>query len=194
MDPTRRSLIATLLAAPLAARSAPAVSQAPAVLEPTPPCDDGDEPTPTQAEGPFYTPRTPRRRDLASDDPTGTPLILAGFVLDTACRPIPGAIVDLWHADSSGAYDNDGYRFRGHQFTDEAGRWWFETIEPGLYPGRTRHYHVKVARPDGPVLTTQLYFPNEPQNARDFLFDPRLLLRISRDGGSRAGRYDFVMA
>jgi protocatechuate 3,4-dioxygenase beta subunit len=61
---------------------------------------------------------------------------------------------------------------------------------PGLYTGRTRHIHVKVQRPHGTVLTTQLYFPGEPENDTDSIFDAALLMDV------RAGRarYDFVLA
>ena len=68
-------------------------------------------------------------------------------MLTRGCRPVERALVDLWHADDGGAYDNRGFRYRGHVFTDEQGRYRFRTILPGLYPGRTRHYHVKVQAP-----------------------------------------------
>ena len=58
------------------------------------------------------------------------------------------------------------------------GNYTLETVVPGLYPGRTRHIHVKVQAPNGPVLTTQLYFPNEPRNATDGIFDATLVLPI----------------
>jgi protocatechuate 3,4-dioxygenase beta subunit len=133
------------------------------------------------------------KRDLRADAPNGQPLTLVGFVVDTRCRPMPGALVEIWHADETGAYDNAGFRLRGHQFTDEAGRWGFTTIVPAQYPGRTRHYHIKVQRRGGNALTTQLYFPDEPRNRRDGLFDPRLTLRMSEDAGARIGRFDFVV-
>jgi protocatechuate 3,4-dioxygenase beta subunit len=88
------------------------------------------------------------------------------------------ALLDFWHADDSGEYDNDGFRCRGHQYADSEGRYRLETIVPGLYPGRTRHIHVKVQAPHGPVLTTQLYFPSEPRNADDYLFRSDLLMAI----------------
>ena len=66
---------------------------------------------------------------------------------------------------------------------------------PGLYTGRTRHIHVKVQAPDGPVLTTQLYFPGEPANDRDGIFSPELLLGDVRVvGGARQGSFTFVLA
>jgi protocatechuate 3,4-dioxygenase beta subunit len=63
-------------------------------------------------------------------------------------------------------------------------------VVPGLYPGRTRHIHVKVQRPNGDVLTTQLYFQGEAQNDSDGIFDDALVMDVK---GSRA-RYDFVLA
>ncbi len=158
--------------------------------EPTPACGDDHGPTPEQTEGPYYTPDTPRRRNLAEPGVRGERLVLAGTVLDTSCRPIRRALLDFWQADGEGEYDNEGFRLRGHQFTDARGRFTLTTVVPGLYPGRTRHIHVKVQRPNGAVLTTQLYFPDEPQNEGDGLFDSALVMDLD---GSRA-RYDFVLA
>jgi protocatechuate 3,4-dioxygenase beta subunit len=64
---------------------------------------------------------------------------------------------------------------------------------PALYPGRTRHYHVKVQAPRNRLLTTQLYFPNEPANLRDGLFQRELLMRVADSGDSPDGRFDFVL-
>jgi protocatechuate 3,4-dioxygenase beta subunit len=120
----------------------------------------------------------------------GEKLVVAGTVLGTDCKPIANALLDFWQADGDGEYDNEGYRLRGHQFTDGKGRFTLTTVTPGLYPGRTRHIHVKVQRRGGEVLTTQLYFPGEAQNESDGLFDEALVMDVN---GSRA-RYDFVLA
>ena len=82
---------------------------------------------------------------------------------------------------------------RGHQFTDQDGRFTLQTIVPGLYPGRTRHIHVKVQRPNGPVLTTQLYFPGEARNAADGIFSTELLMAIEDITGGKTGAFDFVL-
>ncbi len=161
-------------------------------LPPTPQCADGDEPTASQTEGPFFKPRSPERGDLREAGLKGSPIALSGFVLTRSCRPVTGALLDLWHADADGAYDNKGFRWRGHQFTDAQGRYAFRTIVPALYPGRTRHFHVKVQAAHRPVLTTQLYFPGEPANRRDGLFDSALLMRIA-DAGEKTARFDFVL-
>ena len=149
-------------------------------LAPTPACVDDDDPTPAQTAGPYFTPNSPEKSNLAADVAgRGTAVVLSGTVVTTDCRPVDRALVDLWHADDDGEYDDDGYRLRGHVFTDAQGRYRFETIVPGIYPGRTRHYHVKVQAPNGPVLTTQLYFPGEAQNARDRIFREECLLAVN---------------
>jgi protocatechuate 3,4-dioxygenase beta subunit len=101
--------------------------------------------------------------------------------------------VDVWHANERGEYDNAGFRYRGHLFTDGEGRYRFRTILPALYPGRTRHYHIKVQAPERPVLTTQLYFPDEPANRRDGLFRRDLAMRITEAPDGLAARFDFVL-
>lgn len=163
-------------------------------LTPTPQCDDSAAPTRAQTEGPFFKPKSPRVSDLRVTGLVGVPVTLTGFVLTRSCRPVPNALVDLWHADGNGDYDNKGFRGRGHQFTDEQGRYRFVTIVPARYPGRTRHYHVKVQAANGPILTTQLYFPGEAGNARDPIFQRELLMQIAEKGDGRDARFDFVLA
>jgi protocatechuate 3,4-dioxygenase beta subunit len=169
-----------------------AAAAAPLAL--TPEIADADEPTPPQTEGPFFTPRSPRRRSIVSAGAPGTRLTLTGRVLTTGGRPIPRALLDFWQADARGVYDNSGYRFRGHQLADARGRYSLQTVVPGLYTGRTRHIHVKAQAPRGRVLTTQLYFPGEARNQDDGLFDPELLvLGLRRVRGVRVARFDFVL-
>ena len=146
---------------------------------PTPQCHDGDEATIRQTEGPYFKPSSPQRADLVEPDAKGRMIELNGQVLTRSCRRVERALVDLWHADEYGEYDNAGFRYRGHLFTDGEGRYRFRTILPALYPGRTRHYQIKVQAPERPVLTTQLYFPDEPANRRDGLFRRELVMRIA---------------
>jgi protocatechuate 3,4-dioxygenase beta subunit len=174
--------------------SAEAAAEA-GVLQATPPCDDGDDdPTEAQTEGPYYTPNTPRRSNLVIGGVRGIPLLVTGDVVDTQCRPVRGALLDFWQADAAGQYDNQGYRLRGHQFADGRGRYALRTIVPGLYPGRTRHIHVKVQKPHGRILTTQLYFPGEPRNRTDGIFSRALLMDIRRVGNGRRARFRFVLS
>ena len=123
---------------------------------------------------------------------TGTRLVLSGRVLTLACAPVGGATLDFWQADAGGTYDNSGYRLRGHQLTDAAGRYTLETILPGEYPGRTEHIHVKVGAPGKAVLTTQLYFPDVARNQQDSIFDPHLLVTMQNTATGKAATFDFV--
>ena len=146
-----------------------------------------------QTEGPFFKPRSPLRDDLREAGAGGDPLELSGLVLTRLCKPVAGAVVDLWHADARGDYDNSGFRFRGHQITDAQGRYRFRTIRPAVYQGRTAHYHVKVQGQGSRLLTTQLYFPNEPANRRDSLFRRELLMKVAKAADGQAARFDFVL-
>jgi protocatechuate 3,4-dioxygenase beta subunit len=187
---TRRTILGGAFAAGGALASRCAFSEEAA---PTPQCHDTDEPTIPQMDGPFYKPRSPTRSDLIEPGTSARLVELSGFVLSRNCRPVGQVLVDLWHADEKGDYDNAGFRYRGHILTDAQGRYRFRTIVPALYPGRTRHYHVKVLAVGKQLLTTQLYFPNEPQNARDGLFRRELTLRTGQAGETMSARFDFVL-
>jgi protocatechuate 3,4-dioxygenase beta subunit len=159
----------------------------------TPICRAGDLPTPPEIEGPYFKPRSPERSDLREPGIVGRPVDLSGLVLSPACRPVADALVELWHADSRGAYDNTGFRLRGHVFTDAQGRYAFRTIFPGPYPGRTRHYHIKVKARNSPMLTTQLYFPDDPQNRHDEFFHRELVMQIAAADDALHARFDVVL-
>lgn len=188
-SPRRRRLLGTALVLPLVS-VLPDVARAQS--KPLTPACSGR--TPRQTEGPFYTPQTPERTSLIEEGALAggkaMRFVLAGTVLSPACRPVAGALLDFWHADEDGRYDNEGFRYRGHQRADVQGRYRLETIVPGLYPGRTRHFHVKVQAPGSRVLTTQLYFPGEPANARDGIYRPELEMRLAGQG---EGVFDFVV-
>jgi protocatechuate 3,4-dioxygenase beta subunit len=188
--PTRRRVLA---ASALAVTGLAFDEAAAQQLPPTPQCHDGDAPTVRQTEGPYFKPSSPQRADLVEPGSKARPLELSGQVLTRTCRPVARALVDLWHADERGDYDNAGFRYRGHLFTDAEGRYRFRTIVPALYPGRTRHYHVKVQAPQQSVLTTQLYFPDDPTNRRDGLFRRELLMRMAEAGDALSARFDFVL-
>src|SRR3954451_16223109 len=180
-------------AAPAATTTSAEAAAEAGTLQATPACDDHDEPTIPETEGPFYTPDTPRLSNLVTAGVRGIPLLLTGDVVDTSCRPIRGALLDFWQADDDGHYDNDGFRLRGHQFADTSGRYALRTILPGLYPRPTRHIHAKVQRPHGKILTTQLYFPGEPRNRTESIFDRSLLMDIRSAGRGRRARVRFVL-
>jgi protocatechuate 3,4-dioxygenase beta subunit len=156
---------------------------------------------PEQTEGPYYIAGEKLRRNITNGKP-GTPLRLDLGVVDAStCRPIKGAVVDIWHADSSGVYSGFGQGagsrtfMRGIQKTDARGIATFQTVYPGWYQGRTVHVHVKVHLGGNVVHTGQLYFPDtltdavyrkspynkrpgrDVRNATDFVF---------RNGGKRS--------
>ena len=188
-DLRRRRLIVTAGLAPLVvAGGALAPDKA---LAATPSC--GHDATPPQTEGPFFKPDSPQRNSLIDAGMRGEQLRITGRVLTTACQPVKGALIDFWHCDASGNYDNRGYRFRGHQFSDADGGFSLETLKPGLYPGRTRHIHVIVQAPNSRALTTQLYFPGEALNDRDWIFKQALLMDIATEGSQHSAQFDFVL-
>ncbi|MDO1449445.1 intradiol ring-cleavage dioxygenase [Rhodocytophaga aerolata] len=192
METTRRQFFSFLAALPFSGWLMGMFTEVP-LLEPTPACDDGDEPTPAQTEGPYFTPNSPQRSNLREDKIPGTTLVLSGQVLNTKCQPVKKALLDWWHCDDKGVYDNEGYTLRGHQYTDEQGFFKLETIVPGMYTGRTRHLHVKVQAPGKAILTTQLYFPEEAGNERDRIFNHKLLVSLTRKPAHLQAGFTFVV-
>lgn len=183
--------VAPTTAAPAA--STPTTAGAPATnLAPTPECKDGDDVTPAQTEGPYFTASSPERANIRGTA-GGTKLVLTGTVVTTDCKPVARALVDFWQTDGAGAYDNSGFGFRGHQFTDAHGRYSLETVVPGLYPGRTRHIHVKVQPPGGRVLTTQLYLPGEARNASDGIYRKECEVAMSDASDGKNATFTFVL-
>jgi protocatechuate 3,4-dioxygenase beta subunit len=150
--------------------------------------------TPAETEGPYYKAGSPERATFVEGETAGTKLVVTGTVFSRGdCKPITGAWLDFWQADDKGSYDNVGQRFRGHQTTDGAGKYVLRTVLPGLYPGRTRHIHVKVRTPAGTALTTQIYFPGEPRNQSDGLFNAALLADL-RDGvDGKVATFTFII-
>jgi protocatechuate 3,4-dioxygenase beta subunit len=127
--------------------------------------------TPEQTQGPYYLTGEKLRRNITEGRP-GTPLWLRATVVDArTCRPIKGAVVDVWHADAAGVYSGfgdgaDSRTFmRGLQRTNAKGLALFRTVYPGWYQGRTVHIHVKVHAGGKVVHTGQLYFPDAVTDA-----------------------------
>ncbi|MCL4275689.1 MAG: hypothetical protein KJZ77_17590 [Anaerolineales bacterium] len=181
---------------------APTEADAPAQTVPTSPAESSEAapdmfallPAPVcngtltapQMEGPYYTPDTPERNSLLEEGVEGERLLLIGYVLDVNCQPVPNAWLDFWQTDGNGVYDNAGYIFRGHQYTDGQGRYYLETVVPGAYSSRPiRHIHVKVQAPNGPVLTSQLYFPDQPVDG--------LTVPLTPQDGYQLGVFNFVV-
>lgn len=141
--------------------------------------------TPAMTEGPFYPDKLPLDQDndlLRITDHTtpavGTITNLSGRVLDKNGQPVKDALVELWQADDHGTYIHTrgaqggatrdlGFQGYGKFETAQEGGWKFRTIQPGLYTGRTRHYHFGITLKGQPRFTTQLFFKDEPGNAKD---------------------------
>lgn len=178
-----------------AAAVLPGVGAQRQLTPPAPECTAKTPATPSQTEGPFYKAGSPERMLLVEPNMAGPTLIVTGHVLSRGdCRPIAHAWLDFWQADDRGNYDNIGYRLRGHQFSDVAGVYYLETIMPGLYPGRTRHIHVKVHAPRGPTLTTQIYFPGEPRNQADGIFNQALVASIRNGAGGKVATFNIIVS
>jgi len=167
-------------------------------LPPTPACGERAATQPTTA-GPFYTPRTPRRGNLIDPGMPGVPITISGRVVDMECRPLVGAVLDFWQADAAGHYDNESFRLRGHQYTDDQGGFRLATIKPRYYSSfftfRTPHIHVLAQGIGTRPLTTQLFFADEEtSNARDGLIHPSLIMPVRPDGaGGLEATFDFVL-
>jgi len=161
----------------------------------TPECRDhhAEAETLASVEGPYFKPASPERGVLVDSSSKGHRLNLRGRVLSPSCQPVARVLLDLWHADQDGLYDDTGFRYRGHVFSDAQGHFEFQTIEPAVYPGRTRHFHFKVQAPNRAVLTTQLFFPGEPRNQVDRLFRPQLLMRVTDSAELMSAQFDFVV-
>jgi protocatechuate 3,4-dioxygenase beta subunit len=150
--------------------------------------------TATVEEGPYYKPGSPERTYITTPDTPGTKLTVTGRVFDQSGKPIAHAWLDFWHADSNGVYDNEGFKLRGHQYTDKSGQYRLETVRPRFYLFRAPHIHVKVRAAEGtPVLTTQLFFPGQKLNNTDPLFEPRTLLEVKEVPGGQEATFDFVV-
>ncbi len=178
--------------------------------------------TPPQTEGPFFPDRLPldTDNDLLVLNDALTPAVgevthLGGRVLDAKGNPVRNAVVEIWQVDSKGAYlhtrsanrrDRDAnFQGFGRFLTGSTGEYYFRTIKPVPYPGRTPHIHFKVRKGAKELLTTQCYVKGEPGNERDFVLrgirDPRARASVIVDfapvKGSRVGelaaRFDIVL-
>lgn len=146
--------------------------------------------TPSAAEGPFYPTPTMRKPDVDNDlvkimgrveEAGGEVFTLRGKITGSDGLSLAGHRIEIWQCDLNGNYmhpgDRGGENFDnafqgfGYDITDDAGNYVFRTIKPTIYPGRTPHIHVKVFDGEQELLTTQLYIKNDPNNARDRLFN-----------------------
>jgi protocatechuate 3,4-dioxygenase beta subunit len=138
---------------------------------------------------------------------------LGGRVLDLSGRPLRNATVEIWQVDAHGVYlhtQSPGERDRNFQgygrfLTDAKGRYYFRTIKPVAYPGRTPHIHFAVSDRGRRVLTTQIYLKGEARNDDDGIYRgirddqqrESVTIAFQPVKGSRAGelsaRFDIIL-
>jgi protocatechuate 3,4-dioxygenase beta subunit len=178
--------------------------------------------TPPQTEGPFYPDKLPldTDNDLIIVNNSLTPAVgtithLSGRILDARGEPMRNALIEIWQVDSTAHYIHtrsaaDGKRDTNFQgfgrfLTASTGDYYFRTIKPVVYPGRTPHIHVKVKVKGKGALTTQCYVKGEPHNETDGVLrevrDPKLRELIVIDFvpvkdskiGEVAAKFDIVL-
>jgi len=150
--------------------------------------------TPPQTEGPFYPDHLPLDTDndllIVNDGLTpavGEVTHLSGRVLGPTGSPVRNAVVEIWQCDHAGVYIHSQdvtrkprdthFQGYGRFLTDSSGAYYFRTIKPVAYPGRTPHIHFKVKKGDRELLTTQCYIKGDAGNEKDMVWqriaDPR---------------------
>ncbi|MBX3404839.1 MAG: twin-arginine translocation signal domain-containing protein [Phycisphaeraceae bacterium] len=166
---------------------------------------DGARPTRRNALGPFYQRGAPFRGKVSPPRAPGTVLVVSGRVwaFDTK-RPLPGAIIDLWHCDHEGHYHNNSgeYHYRARIITSETGAYEYETIHPVVYEDngdlRSPHIHYRITAAGYRTLVTQLFFEGDPRHEDDRLFDPSLMTKVVTRGEPGAefqsSEFDIVLA
>ena len=178
--------------------------------------------TPHQTEGPFYPDKMPLDTDndliILNDSLTpavGTVAYLSGKVTDIKGNPLRNTLVEIWQVDNNGVYlhTRGGSRSKldsnfqgyGRFLTDSKGNYFFRTLKPSPYSGRTPHIHMAVSAKGEKKFTTQCYIKDEPRNQNDFILK-RIKDRKARDSliipfnkikGSKAGEvaanFDIVL-
>jgi protocatechuate 3,4-dioxygenase beta subunit len=143
--------------------------------------------TASQTEGPFYPDKLPldTDNDLLIINDSITPAVglvthLSGKILDAKGDPVRNALVEIWQVDGRGVYihtrcpnqDKRDSNFQGFGrfLTGSSGEYYFRTVKPVPYPGRTPHIHFKVKKGTKELLTTQCYVKGDPRNERDGVF------------------------
>ena len=140
------------------------------------------KPTPWNEIGPFYKRLAPNHAQMRSPGDPGLPVNVSGRVFNTRGDVVAGAHLEIWQADHLGLYDLDGYRYRAGLAADAAGKYAFDSVMPGHYPGRVcQHIHYLVTAAGHKPLITQLYFATDPvfegDVARNYSRDPLIMSR-----------------
>jgi len=178
--------------------------------------------TPSQTEGPFYPDHLPldTDNDLIIVNDAVTPALgeithLSGRILDARGEPIRNALVEIWQVDNQGVYlhshsnDHDrrdkNFQGFGRFLTGSTGEYYFRTIKPVPYPGRTPHIHFALKMKGRDKWTTQCYIKGEPRNEKDGVYrnivDPKARAAVAIDFapikasriGELAARFDILL-
>jgi len=169
-------------------------------------------PTGRTTAGPFYVSNAPATMNINLLNAPGTPMRVSALVLggSDGRSPLPGATVELWHADSDGHYhpEDQGeisrYRpeeinLRGQVVSDGDGRAHFASIVPGRYGNRRRHLHWRLTAAGHRPLVTQTYWQDE-KGTRYERGDPVdrnpedcRWIDFRSDGGNAVGDVVFVL-
>jgi protocatechuate 3,4-dioxygenase beta subunit len=148
---------------------------------------EGDCETTTDILGPFYRPDAPVRSDMRIKNASGQWVVLSGQVKHKDCKtPLKNAVVELWHCDGNGVYDNNSpdFKYRAKTYCDENGNYKFNTIIPVPYNTgrgniRPAHFHMMVTSMGYQGLITQLYFTGDQYISKDsFASSPAAKKRI----------------
>lgn len=148
--------------------------------------------TTTDILGPFYKTGAPFQEDVIPAESTGAPLIVSGKVFGDCDTELKDAVVEIWNADTDGAYDIDTFKFRGRYKTIDDGAYRFKTIIPGRYLNggtyRPSHIHFRITAPNHQELVSQIYFKDDPFISKDpWAGDPKAaerILIIGKDGSN----------
>ena len=162
----------------------------------------GDCETTTDILGPFYRPDSPIRNNLIVKGDLGKRTELSGIVRHKDCvTPYKNAKIELWHCNSEGVYDNasEEYNYRGTTFTDDHGKYLFNTILPVPYGARPAHFHLMISAEGYQPLVTQLYFTGDPGLSKDASSSSptaakRILPVLTRKDGTRKVVYNVGMS
>jgi catechol 1,2-dioxygenase len=145
-------------------------------------------------EGPFYKKGSPQRMVIEKE---GTSLVIQGKIMKAAdcSTPIGNATLDIWHCDSHGQYDNEGFKCRGTVKSDKDGKYSFTTIFPPPYGSRPRHIHFKLRAEGFPELTSQIYFKGDPNLGSDFSrnADSARVLELQKENETMVGQFNIYI-
>ncbi|MBI2688019.1 MAG: hypothetical protein HYX27_17055 [Acidobacteria bacterium] len=150
-------------------------------------------PTEEVGPGPFYKAGSPERHSFREKGMDGEPLRINGKVLDTRGRPLTGARIEMWHVNTKGEYDNEGFRLRGQVACAANGEYWFETITPVAYSSRCMHLHVRVSAPSAKTIATEIQFDGDPKATKGSGARTSLAMKTAMNNGERQGTFLFVL-